>query len=42
MTIRYLAHWGMDRYLGHETAEALIQEAAVESARFLRDLGSFS
>jgi hypothetical protein len=28
----YLAHWVMDRYLGHETAEVLIHEAAVESA----------
>jgi len=28
----YLAHWLMDRYLGHETAEVLIHEAAVESA----------
>ena len=24
----YVAHWLMDRYLGHKTAEALIQEAA--------------
>lgn len=27
----YLAHWIMDKYLGHQTAVALIQEAAVES-----------
>jgi uncharacterized integral membrane protein (TIGR00697 family) len=26
----YLAHWGMDKYLGHTTAEILIQEAATE------------
>ncbi|HUF09654.1 MAG TPA: queuosine precursor transporter [Rhodothermales bacterium] len=26
----YLAHWGMDKYLGHKTAELLITEAAEE------------
>lgn len=24
----YLAHWGMDKYLGHETAQALIEKAS--------------
>ena len=27
----YAAHWGMDRYLGHEVAEKLIHDSAEES-----------
>jgi len=28
----YLAHWGMDRYLGHHTAEVMIHDAAEASS----------